>query len=125
MSAYGRNPWRTVRPFYWERGVERVTNGIYTIELYDWNPGHGELIPSVSVEMPNGTSANGNIYAETESYRALLFDWRPFPDYVYRKAWQLCGQIWPEYIAARQRERDERVAAELASTTSTRKEDES
>lgn len=111
--------WTEDRPFYWTADpqnpstslfvpVERLTNGIYTIETYWWahpsNPEH--RLPSVSVELPGGASANGSIYAATPSYKALLFDWRPFPNYVYAKAWQMCRSAFPEYIARVQKEYD-------------------
>lgn len=79
----------TARPFYWERGVERVTNGRYTIELYYWNNGR-DLVPSVSIELPDASNINGTVYPD-----GLRYDYpERAPEYVRSAARKLARRVF-------------------------------
>lgn len=81
-------PFTTTRPFYWSGAVERVTNGLWTIEVYFERNGRGGLTHRVSIESHEGWNVNGAIYGD--SIDDLRYDLpERVPAYVKREARRL------------------------------------
>lgn len=83
------NQWIVDRPFYWSNGVERITNGRWTIELIGCNSGQN-LHPMISVEHPYGR----NDYIWPNEDGTFTYDVYLPPKYVVKRALRLAKEVW-------------------------------
>ncbi len=91
------NAWtKSSEPFYWSHGIERITNGRYTLELHTHNF-TTHIDPIVAVEMPDGTSVFVHGYSDgSVQWGAFDTNGWTVPQYVRGKAENMIRKYFSE-----------------------------